>query len=76
MASQGRSIVANKPGICEHWEPTDLWSNPPSDSYQDIAEVDFRRYVAGIVDAIEAADLWHNFKIEAVPGQAPSKGSE
>ena len=33
-------------------------------------------FIAGIVDAIEVADRWEEFKIENVAGQPPGKGSK
>ena len=49
---------------------------PEEHEYIDSPEVDYQRFLAGIVDAIEASDRWNDFVIENVPGQAPGKGSK
>ena len=49
---------------------------PKEHEYADTPEIVFQRFVAGIVDAIEASDRWNDFIIENVPGQAPGKGSK
>ena len=40
-----------------------VWDMPEEDDYIDSPEVDYQRFIAGIVDAIEAADRWNDFKL-------------
>ena len=44
---------------------------PREADYDDTPEVDFLLFIAGIVDAIEVAGRWDEFKIENVPPPAP-----
>ena len=49
---------------------------PEEGDYIDSPEVDYQRFIAGIVDAIEAADRWNDFRIENMLGQPPAKGTK
>ena len=49
---------------------------PEEHDYINSPEVDYQRFIAGIVDAIEASDRWNDFKIENVQGQPPGKGTK
>ena len=49
---------------------------PDEGSYTDSPEVDFLRFIVGIVDAIEVAGSWESFIIPCVPGKAPAKGAQ
>ena len=49
---------------------------PVEADYNDTPEVDFLRFIAGIVDAIEVAGRGDEFKIENVAGQPPGKESQ
>ena len=76
MAREGRCPVSIKIGGCSPWYPETRWDVPKEYEYADTPEVDFQRFVAGVVDAIEASDRWDDFKIENIQGQAPGKGSK
>jgi hypothetical protein len=39
---------------------------PKEEDYIDNPEVDYKRFIAGIVDAIEVADRWEEFKIQKI----------
>ena len=75
MAAEGRCPTSIKLGSCLPWYPKTRWDMPKEEDYIDNNEVDYQRFIAGIVDAIEDADRWAEFKIENIPGQPPTKGS-
>ena len=75
MAGEGRYPTSIRLGSCHPWYPKTRWNMPKEDDKIDNPEVDYQRFIAGIVDAIEVADRWEEFKIEHVPGQPPGKGS-
>ena len=64
----------DKIGRRRPWFPRDRWELPAEADYADLPEIDFMRLIAGIVDAIEMAGRWEEFKIENVPGLPPGRG--
>ena len=76
MAAEGRCPSSIKAGSCRPWFPRSRWDMPEEADYNDTPEVDFFRFIARIVDAIEVAGRWDEFKFENVPGQPPGKGSQ
>ena len=75
MALQGRYPISLKRDTCHPWYLADRWDVPGCDKYMATSEVDYIRFVALIVNAIERADRWKEFTIESIPGKAPEKGS-
>ena len=76
MAAEGRCLFSIEIGSCRLWFPRDRWELPDEVDYADLPAIDFMRFIAGIVDAIEMAGRWEVFKIENVPGQPLGRGSE
>ena len=76
MASQGRCPTAVQEGTCRPWVPVDRWDMPDEDAYVDSPEVDFLKFIAGIVDAIGVVGSWDEFIIPCVPGKALARASQ
>ena len=58
MAAKCRCPLYVKVGSCRPWVPKDRWDWPDEVDCMDSPEVDFMRFIAGFVDAIELADRW------------------
>ena len=76
MAIAGKCHVYNKKGICGAWFPKDRWEQPKEEDYLETPEIDYYRFISGIVYTIEEQGRWEEFKITPIPGLPAPKGSE
>ena len=76
MAIEGKCHVYHKKGICGAWFPKDRWEQPKEEDYLETPEVDYYRFISGIVDSIEEQGRWEEFIITPTPGLPAPKGSE
>ena len=67
MALDGRCRTSVRLRGCHPWYPKTRWDLPKEDDYIDNPEVDFQRFIAGIVDAIEVADRWEEARSRMSP---------
>ena len=58
MAALGSCRVAGRAGTCNPLAHVNTWDKLDEQAYDDTTEVDYLRFIVGIVYAIEAVGRW------------------